>query len=99
MKIQKEVQMFKMTLNTVETRKSEAGKGDYTYAKVTLHKKDGTDKEGVVAMAFGAQRDSVKRFLVAGKTVEVSAIWDRGTLKILGPRTGAVKGSDVKAAA
>ena len=91
--------MFKMTLNEVETRKSNNGKGDYTYAKVTLHKKDGSDKTGVVAMAFGAQRDSVKRFLVAGKTVEVSAIWDGGSLKILGPRTGAVKGSDVKAAA
>ena len=91
--------MFKMTLNTVETRQSANGKGDYTYAKATLHKKDGTDKANVTVMAFGAQRDSVKRFLVAGKTVEVTATWDGAGLKILGPRTGAVKGSDVQAAA
>lgn len=82
--------MFAMTLNTIETRNSEK-KGPYAYGKATLHKKDGSTREGVTVMAFGAQHESVKGFLKAGRKIEVTAIWDGGVLKILGPRDGAVK--------
>jgi len=83
--------MLTMKINELETRQSNKA-GEYTYGKVDLLKKDGSTRENVTIMAFGAQRQSVISFLEVGKTVEVTAVWDQGKIKILGPREGAVKG-------
>jgi hypothetical protein len=48
-------------------------------------KKDGSTRD-VTIMAFGAQRDAVKSFLRKGRTVTVTAVFDGGVVKILGPK-------------
>ena len=73
-----------LKIASVETRTS-ATKGKYTYGKATMLKKDGSTRE-VTIMAFGAQRDSVKSFLRKGRTVRVTAVFDGGVVKILGPQ-------------
>ena len=75
---------MKIKLNSVETRKSET-KGSYTYAKGQILKQDGTTRDNVTFMAFGAQRDSVKSSLRKGRTLDVNAVFDGGVVKILGP--------------
>ena len=79
---------MKLKINSIETRTG--AKGDYSYGQATILKKDGSERNTVV-MAFGAQRDAVKKYLKAGRTVEVTAVFDGGVLKILGGRDGAVK--------
>lgn len=76
--------MFTLTLTHLETRISEK-KGDYTYAKAKLHKKDGSILENVTVMAFGQQHAKVKSILRMGRKIKVSAVWDNKVLKILGP--------------
>ena len=75
---------MKLKIVSVETRQSET-KGAYTYGKANVIKKDGTVLENRTIMSFGAQRDSVKRFLRAGRNVDVSAVFEGGVVKILGP--------------
>lgn len=76
--------MIKLTIATVETRTSENGKGEYAYGKGVINKKNGTDKP-VTFMSFGPQFESVRALLQDGATVEVKAVFNGGTLKILGP--------------
>jgi hypothetical protein len=71
-------------ITSTETRKS-ATKGAYTYGKATMLKKDGSTRD-ITIMAFGAQRDSVKGLLRKGRTVTVTAVFDGGVVKILGPK-------------
>jgi hypothetical protein len=73
-----------LKITSTETRKS-ATKGAYTYGKATMLKKDGSTRD-VTIMAFGAQRDAVKSFLRKGRTVTVTAVFDGGVVKILGPK-------------
>jgi hypothetical protein len=73
-----------LKITSTETRKSET-KGPYTYGKADMIKKDGSIRP-VTIMAFGAQRDSVKNFLRKGRTVTVTAVFDGGVVKILGPK-------------
>ncbi|WP_395334338.1 hypothetical protein WBP06_18280 (plasmid) [Novosphingobium sp. BL-8H] len=70
-------------LNNVETRTS-ATKGDYTYAKGRLVRRDGYPRP-VTVMAFGPQRASVIDELVSGHTIKVCVTWDDRVLKIIGP--------------
>jgi hypothetical protein len=74
---------MKITVNSIETRTS-ATKGDYAYGKGVINKKDGTEK-AVTIMSFGAQFASVRDILVEGATVDVNAVFDGGTLKVLSP--------------
>ena len=75
---------MKIAITTVETRTSENGKGDYAYGKGTIMKKDGGERP-VTFMSFGPQFESVKDLLQDGATVDVKAVFNGGTLKILGP--------------
>ena len=79
--------MSNITLKIVslETRTSET-KGKYTYAKVDILKKDGTTRENVTMMAFGAQRESVAKMLRKGRKLTLSCVFDGGVLKVLGPQ-------------
>ena len=74
---------MKIAISSIETRTSDA-KGDYAYGKGEIQKNDGTTK-AVTIMSFGAQFASVRDSLVAGATVEVNAVFDGGTVKILSP--------------
>jgi hypothetical protein len=73
-----------LKIESTETRKS-ATKGPYLYGKATMLKKDGSTR-AVTIMAFGPQRDSVKSFVRKGRTVKVTAVFDGGVVKILGPQ-------------
>jgi hypothetical protein len=73
-----------LKITSTETRKSET-KGPYLYGKATMLKKDGSTRD-VTIMAFGPQRDSVKSFVRKGRTVKVTAVFDGGVVKILGPQ-------------
>ena len=75
---------MKLKIISIETRKS-ATKGDYSYGKANLVKKDGSVLEGRTIMAFGKQRASVSKFLRAGRNVDVQAVFEGGVIKILGP--------------
>lgn len=77
---------LKLKLTSTEVRKSENGKGDYLYAKGNLIKKDGTVLEGRTIMSFGDQFKSVRKFMRSGRTVTVSAVFEGGTIKVLGPQ-------------
>jgi hypothetical protein len=72
-----------LKITSTETRKS-ATKGAYTYGKATMLKVDGSTRD-VTIMAFGAQRDAVKGLIRKGRTVKVTAVFDGGVVKILGP--------------
>jgi hypothetical protein len=74
---------MKITIASLEVRNS-ATKGDYAYGKGVINKKDGSEKP-VTIMSFGAQFQSVADILVAGATVDVNAVFDGGTLKVLSP--------------
>lgn len=74
---------MKLTINSIETRNS-ATKGDYAYGKGTINKKDGSTRDMTI-MSFGAQFASVRDILVEGAMLDVSAVFDGGVLKILGP--------------
>ena len=74
---------MKITIASLEVRNS-ATKGDYAYGKGVINKKDGSEK-AVTVMSFGKQFESVREILVAGATVEVNAVFDGGTLKVLSP--------------
>lgn len=76
----------KLALNTVDFRNG--AKGPYAYIQAQMVKKDGSTKD-VVAMAFGGAFESTKRYLKAGKTVDLTAKFDGGILRILGRRAGA----------
>lgn len=78
---------MKITIATTETRKSSNGKGNYTYATGSIQKKDGTTRENVVFMAFGAQRDALKSRLRRGAQLDVKAVFDGGVVKLLGLAT------------
>jgi len=80
---------MKIKLTSTETRKSANGKGNYTYAKGSILKQDGTTRENVTFMAFGAQRDALKSRLRAGRTLDVKAVFDGGVVKLLGLATPA----------
>jgi hypothetical protein len=73
-----------LKITSTETRKSET-KGPYLYGKATMLKKDGSTRD-VTIMAFGPQRESVKSFVRKGRTVKVTAVFDGGVVKILGPQ-------------
>jgi hypothetical protein len=83
---------MKLKINSIETRTSES-KGKYAYGKATLATKNGPRE--VTIMSFGKQRESVSRYLRAGRNVDVSAVFDGGVVKILGP---ARKAAEAKAA-
>ena len=74
---------MKITVASLEVRNS-ATKGDYAYGKGVINKKDGTEKS-VTIMSFGKQFESVRDTLVAGATLDVNAVFDGGTLKVLSP--------------
>jgi hypothetical protein len=74
---------MKITIASLEVRNS-ATKGDYAYGKGVINKKDGTEKP-VTIMSFGAQFASVRDTMVAGATLDVNAVFDGGTLKVLSP--------------
>ena len=87
---------MKITIATIETRTS-ATKGDYAYGKGVINKNDGTEKP-VTIMSFGAQFASVADILVAGATVDVNAVFDGGTLKVLSPFVPKAQADDAQAA-
>ena len=74
---------MKITIASLEVRNS-ATKGDYAYGKGVINKKDGTEK-AVTIMSFGAQFASVRDTMVEGATLDVNAVFDGGTLKVLSP--------------
>ncbi len=74
---------MKITLASLEVRNSEQ-KGDYAYAKGQINKKDGTVRENVTFMSFGTQFANVRDQLVVGAELDVKAVFDGGTVKILG---------------
>jgi hypothetical protein len=76
---------LKLKITSAEVRKSDT-KGDYLYAKGSLIKKDGTVLEGRTIMSFGDQFKSVRKFMRSGRTVTVSAVFEGGTIKVLGPQ-------------
>lgn len=77
-----------ITFGSVETKTIQSGPSagqKYATSRAVLNKKDGTTRE-VTVMAFGAQRESVAKLLRKGKTVTLSAVWDKRIVKIIGPR-------------
>lgn len=74
-----------ITLGAIQTGTTQKGEKYTTSRGSTLNKKDGSSRP-VCVMAFGAQRDSVAKLLRKGKTVTVTAVWDGGVLKVIGPR-------------
>lgn len=75
---------MKLKIVSLETRQSKT-KGAYFYGKANVLKKDGSVLEGRTIMSFGKQRDSVKKFVRQGRNVDVSAVFEGGVIKILGP--------------
>ncbi len=86
---------MKITIASLEIRNS-ATKGDYAYAKGEINKKDGTNKPATF-MAFGDQFASVRDIMVEGATIDVNAVFDGGTVKVLSPYVA--KATDEAAAA
>ncbi len=76
---------MKIAITSLEVRTSAADKGEYAYGKGSILKKDGTVLENRTIMSFGPQFESVRDILVAGATVEVNAVFDGGTVKVLSP--------------
>ena len=86
---------MKITIASLEVRNS-ATKGDYAYGKGVINKKDGTEK-AVTIMSFGAQFASVRDTMVEGATLDVNAVFDGGTLKVLSPYVAKVADEAVAA--
>lgn len=75
--------MMKIKIASTSTRTSKAA-GKYTYAKGSILKKDGSVRENVTFMAFGKQRESLVKRLRKGAELEVNAVFEGGTVKLLG---------------
>jgi len=83
------IMQTKLTVATVDVRTDKSG-NPYGYITGHITKKDETTRE-VVAMAFGKAFENTRRYLKEGKTVQLTAQFDGGVLKILGRRAGAGK--------
>ena len=79
-----------LKINSLEVRKSQT-KGDYAYAKGVQVLKDGSLGEERTIMSFGPQFASVRRFMRSGRKIVVQAVFDKGTIKVLGPQKVAAK--------
>ena len=76
------ITMGSVSTSTVKNGPSAGSK--YTKSRAIAHFANG-DKE-VTVMAFGEQRESIRRSLRKDTNFNVSAVWDgRNVLKLLGP--------------
>lgn len=73
-----------LKIESMEVRTSKKDE-PYALAKGVMLLKDGTISKPRTIMSFGPQFASVRKFFRAGRKITVQAVFDGGTVKVLGP--------------